>query len=290
MVFYKLIKTKKLLKMTNSRLLTIKNNKFQSHPYHLVETSPWPLLISWTLFFMAIGAVLYMHGYINGGYLLTLGFVLTGAVMFFWLGDVNTEGSYLGNHSKEVKAGLMIGFILFVISEAFAFLSVFWAFFHSSIVPSVEIGGQWPPVGITAINPFAIPLLNTVILVSSGAFITFGHHALIAGKRKETILSIYLTIVLAVIFTMLQGYEYLESNFSFADSVFGNSFYASTGLHGFHVIVGTLFIIVSFVRIVFYNVTKQSHVGLETGILYWHFVDVVWLFLFIAVYYWGSGS
>lgn len=122
------------------------------------------------------------------------------------------------------------------------------------------------------------------------AFITFGHHALIAGKRKETIISVYFTIVLALIFTLFQGFEYSDANFSISDSVFGSSFYASTGLHGFHVIIGTIFIIVSFFRIIFYNVTKQSHVGLETGILYWHFVDVVWLFLFIAVYFWGSGS
>lgn len=266
------------------------NNKFQSHPYHLVDSSPWPFFISWTLFFMAIGAVLYLHGFLNGGVLFNLAFVLTASVMFFWLGDVNIEGTYLGNHSKEVKAGIMIGFILFIISEVFAFLSIFWAFFHSAIVPSIELGGQWPPIGITTINPFAIPLLNTVILVSSGAFITFGHHALIAGKRKETILSVYLTIILALIFTMLQAFEYMDSNFSMSDSVFGSSFYASTGLHGMHVIIGTIFIIVSFFRIILYNVTKQSHVGLESGILYWHFVDVVWLFLFIAVYFWGSGS
>ena len=271
--------------MTNLQLI---KTKYQSHTYHLVDQSPWPILISWTLFFMAIGAVLYMHGYNNGGYLLYLGFLLTSTVMYFWLSDVHMEGSFLGHHTKEVKNGLMIGFILFVISEVFAFISVFWAYFHSSIVPSVEIGGYWPPLGITPLNAFSIPLLNTFLLLSSGAFITYGHHAFIAGKRVFTINSFFMTIVLAVVFTLFQYIEYTESSFSFADSVFGTTFYAATGLHGFHVIVGTIFIIIGFLRIINYNVTKQGHVGIETGILYWHFVDVVWLFLFIAVYFWGS--
>lgn len=271
--------------MTNLQLI---KNKYQSHTFHLVDQSPWPILISWTLFFMAIGAVSYMHGYSNGGLLLNLGFFLTLTVMYFWLSDVHMEGSFLGNHTKEVKNGLMIGFILFVISEVFAFISVFWAYFHSSIVPSVEIGGYWPPLGIVPLNPFSIPLLNTFLLLSSGAFITYGHHAFIAGKRVFTVNSFFITVLLAVVFTLFQYIEYTDSSFSFADSAFGSTFYASTGLHGFHVIVGTIFIYIGFLRIINYNVTKQGHIGVETAILYWHFVDIVWLFLFIAVYFWGS--
>ena len=274
--------------MTTNLQIINNKNKFQSHSYHLVDQSPWPFFISWTLFFSAIGAVLSMHGFNNGALLLSLGLILTLSIMYFWLGDVNTEGSFLGHHTKEVKNGLMIGFILFIVSEVFAFISVFWAYFHSSIVPNVEIGGVWPPIGITPLDPFAIPLLNTFLLLSSGAFITYAHHAFIAGKRKDTINSLFITIVLALVFTFFQYIEYSDSQFSFADSVFGNTFYASTGLHGFHVIVGTIFIIVGFFRIINYNATKQGHVGVETGILYWHFVDVVWLFLFIAVYFWGS--
>lgn len=274
----------------NINLNTQTKSQFQAHPYHLVDQSPWPMFISWTLFFMAIGAVLSMQGFTFGHNLLTIGLILTSMVMFFWIGDVNIEGTFLGYHTKEVKKGLMLGFILFIVSEGFAFLSVFWAFFHASLVPSVEIGGQWPPLGITTLDPFAIPLLNTFLLVSSGAFITYGHHSLIGGLRKETIVSFFITIVLAAVFIMFQAYEYATSSFTIADSVFGTVFYSSTGLHGFHVIVGGIMIIIGFIRLLIHNITKQTHIGIETGIAYWHFVDVVWLFLFLAVYYWGCSQ
>nr|BBG67074.1 cytochrome c oxidase subunit 3 [Stropharia rugosoannulata] len=263
-------------------------NKFQKFPFHLVDPSPWPILLSFSLLNLTVGAVSYMHGLANGGYILTLGFILTTYGMVLWLRDVVIEGSYLGHHTKEVKNGLMIGMILFIISEVFAFLSVFWAFFHSSLSPAIEIGGAWPPIGITPLDPFAIPLLNTFLLLSSGAFITYAHHALIAGNRKATIDGVIFTIILAVIFTGLQYFEYSEAGFTMADGVYGSAFYASTGLHGFHVIIGTIFIGVSLVRIINYQVTTKHHNGFESSILYWHFVDVVWLFLFVAVYFWGN--
>lgn len=148
--------------------MKININKFQHFPFHLVDPSPWPILLSFTLLNMAIGAVLYMHGYNNGGFILTIGFILTVLGMILWFRDVITEGTYLGHHTKEVKNGLMLGIVLFIISEVFAFLSVFWAFFHSSLAPAIEIGGSWPPLGITPLDPFAIPLLNTFLLLSSG--------------------------------------------------------------------------------------------------------------------------
>ena len=212
----------------------INRNEFQSFPYHLVDPSPWPILVSFSLL------------------------------------------------------SLTLGVVLFIISEVFAFFSVFWAFFHSSLSPTIEIGGMWPPQGITPLDPFAIPLLNTILLLSSGAFVTYGHHALIQGDRRGTILGTLLTIIFAIIFTALQYYEYSESSFTMSDSVYGTVFYASTGLHGLHVIVGTLFILVGFIRIINYHLTDTHHQGHEAAILYWHFVDVVWLFLFIAVYYWGG--
>ena len=263
-------------------------SQFQSHPFHLVEPSPWPILVSFSLLSLTTGAIMYIHGYPNGGLLLTLGLILTVSGMLLWLRDVITEGTYEGHHTKQVQKGLVIGFVLFIVSEIFVFFSVFWAFFHSSLSPAIEIGGIWPPLGITALDPFSIPLLNTFLLLSSGAFVTYGHHALIAGDRKGAILGTLFTIILAVIFTFLQCVEYLEAGFTIADSVFGSVFFASTGLHGLHVIIGTIFIFVGLIRIINYHLTDTHHIGHEAGILYWHMVDVVWLFLFIAVYYWGG--
>jgi cytochrome c oxidase subunit 3 len=266
----------------------INRNQFQSFPYHLVEQSPWPIFVSFSLLSLTLGAVMYMQGYSHGNQLLSLGFTLTLFGMALWFRDIITEGTYLGNHTIQVQKGLTIGIVLFIISEVFAFLSVFWAFFHSSLSPAIEIGGVWPPQGITPLDPFAIPLLNTILLLSSGAFVTYGHHALIQGDRKGAILGTLLTIIFAIIFTALQYYEYSESGFTITDSVYGTVFYASTGLHGIHVIIGTIFILVGFIRIINYHLTDTHHQGHEAAILYWHFVDVVWLFLFIAVYYWGG--
>lgn len=276
--------------MQNNNSLTVLNlkHKFQAFPFHLVEPSPWPLLVSSSLFIVTISAVMYFHGVSNSGKLLALGLILTTFGMILWFRDVIIEGTYLGNHTIEVQEGLQIGVILFIISEVFAFISVFWAFFHSSLAPAIEIGGSWPPSGIDALDPFAIPLLNTVILLSSGAFITYGHHALINGNRSKALVGCIWTIILAAIFTALQAYEYSEAGFTIADSVYGTVFFASTGLHGMHVIVGTIFILVGTLRLISYELTSDHHQGLNAAILYWHFVDVVWIFLFVAVYYWGG--
>src|SRR6201990_289679 len=231
--------------MTNIQL-----NKFQYHPFHLVENSPWPILVSFSLLSLTTGAVMYLQGYSNGGLLLTLGLILTASGMGLWFRDVITEGTYEGHHTKQVQKGLIIGIVLFIISEVFAFFSVFWAFFHSSLSPAIEIGGVWPPLGITPLDPFSIPLLNTFLLLSSGAFVTYGHHALIAGNRKAAIDGVLITIILAIAFTALQYFEYSEAGFTMSDGVYGSAFYASTGLHGFHVIVGTIFILVGFIRLI----------------------------------------
>ena len=217
-------------------------NKFQFFPFHLVDPSPWPILLSFSLLNLTIGAVAYMHGFSYGGYILTLGFILTTYGMILWFRDVVVEATYLGHHTKEVKNGIMIGVLLFIVSEIFAFLSVFWAFFHSSLSPAIEIGGTWPPLGITPLDPFAIPLLNTFLLLSSGAFITYGHYALIAGNRKSAIDGVIFTIILAIIFTGLQYFEYSEAGFTMSDGVYGSAFYASTGLHGLTIIVPIKFI------------------------------------------------
>lgn len=210
------------------------------------------------------------------------------ASMALWWRDVIAEGSYLGNHTIAVQKGLNMGIILFIVSEALLFFAIFWAFFHSALSPTVELGGQWPPLGIEAINPFELPLLNTVLLLSSGITVTYAHHSLIGGNRKGAIYGLIATIILAIVFTLFQGIEYSVSSFTISDGVFGSCFYFGTGFHGMHVIVGTLFLAVGLWRLVSYHLTDTHHLGYEGAILYWHFVDVVWLFLYIAVYYWGS--
>jgi len=275
-------------KITSKQLLNSIRLRFQFFPSHLVERSIWPIYLSFSLFSLAISAVQYMHGYSTGFILLRASAVLTIMGMGLWWKDVIIEASFLGNHTKKVKEGILQGFILFVISEIMVFLSVFWAYAHSSLSPALEIGACWPPTGITPLDAFAIPFINTLLLLSSGAYITWGHHALILNNRKAVITGTFFTIILAIVFTYLQYVEYTESGFSFADSVYGSVFYATTGLHGLHVLVGTLFILVQYLRIVNYQVTTTHHLGHESAILYWHFVDVVWLLLFCVVYYWGG--
>lgn len=188
----------------------------------------------------------------------------------------------------SVQKGLNIGILLFIVSEALFFLGIFWAFFHSALTPTVELGAQWPPVGIDPVNPFELPLLNTVILLSSGATVTYAHHSLISGKRKGAFYGSIATIFLAIVFTGFQAIEYNVSSFTISDGVFGTCFYFGTGFHGFHVIIGTIFLCAALWRIYAQHFTDSHHVGFEGGILYWHFVDVVWLFLYVSVYYWGS--
>jgi len=220
--------------------------------------------------------------------LLALGITATVSSMVLWLKDVSREGTFQGHHTHVVSAGLTLGFILFVISEVFFFLSIFWAFFHSALAPTVELGSIWPPAGIEPMNPFEIPLLNTIILLSSGATLTYSHHRLIAGERFGSFYGLLITIILAVIFTSLQGFEYYNAPFTISDGVYGSTFYMSTGFHAIHVLIGTAFLTVCLFRLFSYHFTDTHHVGFEAAILYWHFVDVVWLFLFITVYWWGS--
>ena len=268
----------------------VSRTQFQFHPYHLVDPSPWPIAMSFSLLVLTVSAVMYMQGFPYGGYLLNIGTILTVSGMALWFRDVIIESTYLGHHTEQVKKGITIGIALFIVSELMAFVSIFWAYFHSSLAPAVEIGASWPPLGIETLDPFAIPLLNTIILLSSGAFITYAHHALIKGNRRAAILGTLLTIIFAVIFTALQYYEYSEASFTISDSVYGTVFYCSTGLHGFHVIVGTLFIGVQFYRLLQHQLTRSHHIGMEGAIAYWHFVDVVWLFLYAFVYLWAASG
>ena len=262
-------------------------NEFQNHPYHLVSPSPWPIFTSVSLFILLLGGVLFLHGFKNFNILLILAVLNVIYVMSLWFRDIISEGTYLGNHTNAVQKGLNLGVGLFIISEVFFFIAIFWAFFHSAISPSIELGAQWPPLGIQSVNPFELPLLNTVLLLSSGVTVTYAHHSLIQGNRKGGLYGTIATIILAIVFTFFQGVEYTVSSFTISDSVYGSCFYFSTGFHGIHVIIGTAFLAVGFWRLLAYQLTDHHHLGYESGILYWHFVDVVWLFLYVSIYYWG---
>jgi len=234
------------------------------------------------------GAVMYMHGYNGGGFLWTLGLLMIFFVMFCWWRDVIREAVYEGQHTKAVQKGLKMGVLLFILSEAMFFVAFFWAFFHSSLNPSPSIGGVWPPAFLDTLDPWGIPLLNTVLLLSSGATVTWAHHAIVYGSKSEADIALKFTIGLAVIFTALQGYEYITAPFTIADGVYGSTFYIATGFHGFHVIIGTTFLTVCLVRLQYNHFSREHHLGFEVAAWYWHFVDLVWIFLFISIYWWGS--
>lgn len=220
--------------------------------------------------------------------LFRLSIMMLCTIIFQWWRDVRREGTFQGMHTAMVETGLRIGIILFIISEVIFFSSFFWAFFHRRLSPNVELGAQWPPIGLQAFNPFSVPLLNTIILLSSGVTVTWCHHALIAGDVEESKRSLAVTIVLGGYFTIVQLFEYIEAPFSITDSSYGRTFFIATGFHGFHVIVGTLFLAATYLRISSCMFSKAHHFGFEARAWYWHFVDVVWLFLFIAIYWWGG--
>ena len=269
-------------------MTNLTRSKFQAHPFHLVSPSPWPLYTCISLLTLTTSGVLTMHGFSNANIFLMSAFVSVILSMSFWWRDVISEGTYLGNHTLAVQKGLNMGVALFIVSEVLFFLAIFWAFFHSALSPTIELGAKWPPMGIQAINPFELPLLNTIILLSSGVTVTYAHHSLIQGNRNGALYGLIYTIILAIIFTALQGIEYTVSSFTIADGTYTSCFYFGTGFHGLHVMIGTAFLAVGFWRLLAYHLTENHHLGFESSILYWHFVDVVWLFLYISVYYWGS--
>jgi len=200
-------------------------SNFQDHPFHLVSPSPWPLYTSISLLNLTSIAALSMHNFNNSHYLLYLALILLVSNMSFWFRDIISEGTFLGDHTLAVQKGLNLGIILFIVSEALFFMAVFWAFFHSALTPTVELGAQWPPIGIEPVNPFELPLLNTVILLSSGATITYAHHSLIQGKREGALYGSIATVLLAIIFTVFQGIEYSVSSFTISDGAFGTCFF-----------------------------------------------------------------
>nr|USF17747.1 cytochrome c oxidase subunit III [Junonia orithya] len=258
----------------------------QNHPYHLVDYSPWPLTGAIGVMTLVTGLIKWFHNFnIN---LLMLGYLIVLLTMYQWWRDVCREGTYQGKHTLLVSNGLRWGMILFIVSEIFFFISFFWAFFHSSLSPNIEIGAMWPPMSIIPFNPFQIPLLNTIILITSGITVTWAHHSLMENNFTQTSQSLFITIILGIYFTILQTYEYLEAPFTIADSIYGSTFFMTTGFHGLHVIIGTIFLTTCFIRHLNNNFSSNHHFGFEAATWYWHFVDVIWLLLYISIYWWGN--
>lgn len=253
-----------------------------SQPFHLVSNSPWPLLLSLSLFNFAIGIISLTYNQI------IIGLLCLSWILFLWFRDVVRESTLLGFHNSFVKNLHFNGVMWFILSEVLVFFAIFWTFLHSSLAPTVELALNWPPKGIEVIDPFELPLLGTIILLLSGCTITWFHHSLIYAKSlKQINLSLVLTILLAITFLFIQSYEYTNAPFSINDSIYGNCFYLTTGGHGLHVIVGTLWLIVGLTRLVNSSFTNSHHVGIEASIIYWHLVDVVWLMVWLVVYIWG---
>jgi cytochrome c oxidase subunit III len=287
------------------------------HAFHLVDPSPWPLTGAVAAFVMAFGAIIWMKApdevfgmsgpwfFVAG----TLGVLIT---MFLWWRDVIDEAVNKHLHTPVVQTHLRYGMILFITSEVMFFVAWFWAYYFAALYPgdvheigktligvvgrNQVTGGQWPPIPtadgrfVSAFNPWSIPLLNTIILLTSGVTVTYAHYALQLGKRRGLIGGLLLTIVLGVTFTTLQAYEYFHAHFSFAGHIYGATFFMATGFHGLHVIIGTIFLAVTLFRAMAGHFTAEHHVGFETAAWYWHFVDVVWLFLFVSIYVWGAGT
>ncbi|TCH96778.1 cytochrome c oxidase subunit 3 [Roseococcus sp. SYP-B2431] len=262
------------------------------HPYHLVDPSPWPLITAFAAGTMLFGIVLFAHSNIH--WVLGLGVLGVLTCMFGWWRDVLKESKNPFFHTPVVRLGLRYGMLLFIASEVMFFVAFFWAYFHFALYPEHVLNSTaniWPPAGIHTFDPWSLPFLNTMILLLSGCTVTWAHHSLLEGNRKGLVQGLALTVLLGVLFTSLQAWEYSIAPFPFSGGgVYPSTFFLATGFHGFHVIVGTIFLAVCLFRAMGGGFTAERHFGLEAAAWYWHFVDVVWLFLFVSIYWWGVGE
>ena len=258
----------------------------KKHDYHLVEPSPWPIFCSFAALIVAVGAVYYFKS--KSLWMLLIGFAVLLYGMYMWFRDVIIEAEHKGDHTPVVQIGMRYGMVLFIVSEVMFFVAWFWAYFDASLYPDAVGGSVWPPKGIETLDPWHIPLINTLILLLSGTTVTWAHHAILENDRKSLVQGLLLTVVLGAIFTMFQAYEYMVAPFQMSTGIYGSTFYMATGFHGFHVLVGTIFLLVCLFRAKAGHYRPDHHFGFEAAAWYWHFVDVVWLFLFAAIYIWGS--
>ena len=273
----------------------------KNHDYHILPPDQWPIIGSFSALALTGGGVMWMHDNPYGKFVFLLGLLGVLVTMFSWWGNVIREGK-AGDHTPVVQLHLRYGMILFIASEVMFFVAWFWAFFSSALFPAplevVEgaaslvtdgsLLAQWPPKGIEVLNPFGFPLLNTFILLCSGTTVTWAHHALIHGDREGLKRGLWCTILLGVLFTSIQAYEYAQAPFAFKGNIYGATFFMATGFHGAHVIIGTIFLAVCLIRSYKGDFTPKAHFGFEAAAWYWHFVDVVWLFLFVSIYVWGG--
>lgn len=257
----------------------------RNHAFHLVDQRPWPIT-------GAIGALILTSGIVKWFHSLNTILFFSGITVLIltciqWWRDIRRERTFQGLHTIIVSKGIRWGIILFITSEVLFFFSFFWAFFHRRLAPSIEIGLQWPPLGIIPFNPLQVPLLNTIILLASGVTVTWAHHGIIERKFSQTSQGLFITVGLGIYFTCLQAIEYWEAPFTIADSAYGSTFFVATGFHGLHVIIGTTFLLTCLIRHNKCHFSISHHFGFEAAAWYWHFVDVVWLFLYLRIYWWG---
>ena len=259
----------------------------KNHDYHILAPSVYPFIGAVSGFVMLFGAVLWMHE--NGPWMFAIGAVGVIYTMFGWWSEVIAE-SRGGDHTPVVQLGLRYGFIFFIMSEVMFFAAWFWSFFKHALYPMEAFSeGQWPPPSIETFDPWHLPLINTLILLCSGAAATWAHHALVhENNRRDMAFGLALAIFLGVLFTLFQAYEYSHAAFGFAGNIYGANFFMATGFHGAHVVIGTIFLAVCLIRLQMGHFSPTKHNGFEAAAWYWHFVDVVWLFLFFSIYIWGG--
>ena len=258
----------------------------QTHMYHIVNPSPWPPTGALSALLITSGLIIWFH--FNSIILLILGLLTNTLTIYQWWRDVIWESTFQDHHTPTVQRGLRYGIILFIISEVLFFTGFFWAFYHSSLAPTPELGGCWPPTGICPLNPLEVPLLNTSVLLASGVSITWAHHSLMEGNRKHILPVLFITVTLGIYFTLLQASEYYKAPFMISYGVYGSTFFIATGFHGLHEVIGSIFLIVCFLCQLKFHFTSNHHFSFEATAWYRHFVDVVWLLLFVSIYWWGS--
>uniref|UniRef100_A0AAU7YRE7 Cytochrome c oxidase subunit 3 n=1 Tax=Haematopinus quadripertusus TaxID=1453187 RepID=A0AAU7YRE7_9NEOP len=258
--------------------------KLGFHPFHMVSMSPWPLFLSVSIFTEMVGLYVWLQGSSCVFALLSLLSLLIS--LYCWLRDVIRESTYQGFHTLSVVNGIRMGVIMFIASEVMFFFSLFFGVFFISLNPDISLGSMFPPLGVQPLSFMGVPFLNTMILLSSGVSLTWAHHSLMEGNKFHSIEGMVVTILLGVIFMTLQVVEYFESPFSIADSAYGSIFYVSTGFHGIHVMLGLVMLTISLSRLIQDHFSMKHMLGFEASAWYWHFVDVVWMFLFISIYWW----